>query len=83
MRLLGLLVLLLQALVALATNYYEVLGVPSDAGEAAIKKAYRKLSMKYHPDKNQGDEEAQRRFQEIARAYEVSSCCQHSVAGCR
>lgn len=69
----ALLLLLLAFLQAVfATNYYEVLGVAADANDAAIKKAYRKLSMKYHPDKNQGDEEAQRRFQEIARAYEVS-----------
>lgn len=50
-----------------------MLGVPRDAGEAKIKRAYRKLSVKYHPDKNPGDEEAKEKFQEVARAYEVLS----------
>lgn len=50
-----------------------MLGVARDAGEANIKRAYRKLSIKYHPDKNPGDEEAKEKFQEVARAYEVLS----------
>ena len=52
-------------------DYYEVLGVPKDAEEKAIKSAYRKLAMKYHPDRNQGDEAAEAKFKEAAEAYEV------------
>lgn len=52
------------------TNYYVLLGVERDAGEDDIKKAYRKLAMKYHPDRNNGDPDAAERFKEIAEAYE-------------
>lgn len=52
-------------------DYYEVLGVSRDATEAELKKAYRKLAMKYHPDKNQGDASAEARFKEIGEAYAV------------
>lgn len=54
-------------------DYYEILGVPKDASEDEIKKAYRKLAMKYHPDKNQGDKKAEEKFKEINGAYEVLS----------
>ncbi|KXZ40088.1 molecular chaperone DnaJ [Alkalithermobacter thermoalcaliphilus JW-YL-7 = DSM 7308] len=54
-------------------DYYEVLGVSKNADEKEIKKAYRKLAMKYHPDKNPGDKEAEERFKEINEAYEVLS----------
>ena len=54
-------------------DYYEVLGVDRNAGEDAIKKAYRKLALKYHPDKNPGDKEAEEKFKEAAEAYEVLS----------
>jgi len=54
-------------------DYYQVLGVGRDASEAEIKKAYRKLALKYHPDKNEGDAEAEERFKEAAEAYEVLS----------
>ncbi len=52
-------------------DYYEVLGVSRDAGGDEIKKAYKKLALKYHPDRNQGDEEAVTKFKEAAEAYEV------------
>jgi molecular chaperone DnaJ len=52
-------------------DYYEVLGVSKDASEGELKKAYRKLAMKYHPDRNKGDEEAERKFKEASEAYEV------------
>lgn len=52
-------------------DYYEVLGVGRDANEDALKKAYRKLAMKYHPDRNQGDAEAEARFKELNEAYDV------------
>ncbi len=54
-------------------DYYDVLGVNKTADSAEMKKAYRKLAMKYHPDKNQGDKEAEDKFKEINEAYEVLS----------
>ena len=54
-------------------DYYEVLGVPKNASEDEIKKAYRKLAMKYHPDRNQGDAEAEVKFKEAKEAYEMLS----------
>ncbi|KAF1319035.1 Chaperone dnaj, partial [Globisporangium splendens] len=71
--------LLLAALVALCVgvlagrDYYEVLGVTRDASTAEIKRAFRKLSLKHHPDKNPGDEDAQKKFAEVASAYDVLS----------
>lgn len=52
-------------------DYYEVLGVSREAGEDEIKRAYRKLAMQYHPDRNPGDAEAENKFKEAAEAYEV------------
>lgn len=54
-------------------SYYDILQVPRGASDEQIKRAYRKLALKYHPDKNQGNEEANRKFAEISNAYEVLS----------
>lgn len=52
-------------------DYYEVLGVPRNASEADIKKAYRKLARQHHPDRNPGDKQAEARFKEVQEAYDV------------
>ena len=54
-------------------DYYEVLGIKKDASAEEIKKAYRKAAMKYHPDRNPGDSEAEAKFKECGEAYEVLS----------
>ncbi|MCA9450764.1 MAG: DnaJ domain-containing protein, partial [Candidatus Omnitrophica bacterium] len=54
-------------------DYYEVLGVGRDADKEILKKAYRKLALEHHPDRNQGDPEAEEKFKEATEAYEVLS----------
>ena len=57
----------------MSKNYYDILGLSKDADQEAIKKAYRLLAIKYHPDRNPGDKKAEDKFKEAARAYEVLS----------
>ncbi len=52
-------------------DYYQVLGVERNSTEADIKKAYRKLAIKFHPDKNPGDSESEEKFKEISAAFEI------------
>jgi len=54
-------------------DYYEVLGIAKTATDDELKKAYRKLALKYHPDRNPDDKEAEEKFKEAAEAYEVLS----------
>ena len=53
------------------SDYYKLLNVPRDADSEQIKRAYRKLALEYHPDRNQGSKEAEERFKEVTQAYEV------------
>jgi hypothetical protein len=61
-------------------DYYEVLGVDKSASEDDIKKAYRKLAIKYHPDRNPGNKEAEEKFKEAAEAYDVLHDAQKASA---
>ena len=57
----------------MAKDYYSILGIARNASSEDIKKAYRKLAIKYHPDKNNGDKESERKFREVSEAYETLS----------
>ncbi|MBK5143238.1 molecular chaperone DnaJ [Budviciaceae bacterium BWR-B9] len=61
-------------------DYYEVLGVGRDADEREIKKAYKRLAMKHHPDRNQGDKDSEEKFKEIKEAYEILTDAQKKAA---
>ena len=61
-------------------DYYEVLGVPREADDETIKKAYRKQAVKFHPDKNPGDKVAEENFKELSHAYEILSDPQKRAA---
>ena len=61
-------------------DYYEVLGLDKNASEDDIKKAYRKLAIKYHPDRNPGNAEAELKFKEVTEAYEVLKDSQKRAA---
>ncbi|KAI8853237.1 hypothetical protein BC829DRAFT_383160 [Chytridium lagenaria] len=67
------LIIALSDLVIAGKDYYKILGVGKSASKREIKKAYKELSKKYHPDKNQGDKTAEGKFVELAQAYEVLS----------
>ncbi|KAL7445821.1 hypothetical protein ACHAXH_009630 [Discostella pseudostelligera] len=56
-----------------STDYYQILGCPRNADDATLKKAYRKLAVKWHPDKNPDNEEATKNFQKVSEAYAVLS----------
>lgn len=61
-------------------DYYEILGVAKSADEREIKKAYKRLAMKFHPDRNQGDKESEGKFKEIKEAYEILTDAQKRAA---
>ncbi len=54
-------------------DYYDILGIPKSASDVDIKKAYKKLAMKYHPDRNKGDKNAEEKFKEVNEANQILS----------
>lgn len=66
-------ILLFDTTDAAERDFYKILELKKNAKAADIKKAYRKLTLQYHPDKNQGDEDAKQKFHDVADAYEVLS----------
>lgn len=66
-----LLLLLLPTSVICGRDYYDLLGVPRDAEDSIIKKAYRQMARRYHPDKHPGDSKMEQKFKDISTAYEV------------
>ena len=61
-------------------DYYKILGVERNADAQEIKRAYRKLAMKFHPDRNPGNKEAEEKFKEINEAYQVLSDSREKIA---
>ncbi|MGI9410030.1 MAG: DnaJ domain-containing protein, partial [Hyphomicrobiaceae bacterium] len=61
-------------------DYYEILGVDRDVGDKQLKSAFRKLAMRYHPDRNPGDAEAEQSFKDVNEAYEVLKDSQKRAA---
>ena len=55
------------------SDYYKILGVTKDSNQTQIRKAFRKLALQYHPDKNKNSEESKQKFMEIVKAYEILS----------
>ena len=55
----------------MARDYYDILGIAKSASDSEIKAAYRKLAMKYHPDRNPNNSEAEKKFREVTESYEV------------
>ena len=55
----------------MARDYYEILGLSKSASDSEIKSSYRKLAMKYHPDRNPGDKKAEEKFKEINNSYKI------------
>ena len=64
----------------MSKDFYETLGIARSASEDEIKKAYRKLAMKYHPDRNPNNKEAEEKFKEIQKAYDILSDPQKKAA---
>ena len=64
----------------MARDYYDILGLPKSASDSEIKSSYRKLAMKYHPDRNPGDKKAEDNFKETAQAYEILKDSQKRAA---